>query len=299
MVKMYKTQHRRQEIKKLNRSARQKQRRLKKLYDVDVDLTIKSIDDFESGDAYKAYVKNLKKFTDYNTMRYTRVGRDVVPLEEVKELQETNKRRNKINRQRMAQDLKIIRKETGVDIYLKDIDKNPLLARDLNLGAYLPLPETISEIKERYTTAVSIPRAIEQSKKVAQPNYNIKTMKTYYNNFIQGVYTEFSGFEGHGKLITYTRKKGYKWLHARYITGQIPVFDYVYSFGDLETRFIMLMESFGFIFDNQNQEWYHIEDLKKDKNKGIYKRNKAHIKQMERVKAQEIPMFKYRMRYRK
>lgn len=298
-TKMYKTQHRRQEIKKLNRSAKQKQRRLKKLYDIDIDVNTRNIDSFESGEEYKTYIKNLKQFTDYNTMRFVKVGRDVVPYEELKELQEVNIRRNKVNRKRMAEALKIIREETGEEVYLKDIDANPLLAHDLNISSYLPLPETMRDLKTKYQSSQGLDRAKEQGRKVAKAGYEKDARITYYDNLLQGIVTDFGGFKDHKKLLKYIKSKGVLWVNRKYLVGDIKPFEFVYSFGDLEHNFHGLLRSFNFIYDEETQEWYSPDEIKLKRNKEIKDRNISQIKQLQEIRAQETPLFKYRMRYKK
>lgn len=62
----------RQLIKQLNTSARRKQRRLNKLFGVDVPIEYAKVEDFATRKQFNQYVKSLKTFTNRSNFRYVK-----------------------------------------------------------------------------------------------------------------------------------------------------------------------------------------------------------------------------------
>ena len=254
MPKFYKTKHRIDQIERLNRSVRSKQSRLKRLYGVEIQHSIKGINDFKSGTEYKEYVKTLQGFTDYNAYRYVKLETgDILPYQEIKDLQKANRERNKVNRDRLKKALKIIKEETGESLNLYDFDNNPDLYRKKKLSKLQPIDDTIKDITAKYQLRTSIKRAEGQAKKVQIPSYYEDSKRIPWENFLQSLKTEFGSFPAHIQLYNYVQRKGYRWFYRMYISDQIPVFEYMYKYEDYKNRFIYTMHNFGFSQDSDGR----------------------------------------------
>lgn len=255
------TKNRTDQLERLNKSVRSKQSRLKRLYNVDISNEIRSINDFNSSVEYNNYVKTLESFTDYNAYRYAELpSGEVVEYSNLKKLQQENIKRNKVNRDRLKKSLTIINKGRSEKLYLKDFDENPDLYSEYNVSSHKPVDTNISVIKDRYQYGSSIKRAVESAQKAAKSSTYTERQKQNYDNFLRSVVTEFSVFKAHKQLLRYVRGKGIRWFNAQYISGAIPVFEYMYKYEDYRRRFIGTMMNFGFTQTDNFDYWIYPDD---------------------------------------
>lgn len=88
-------------IKKLNASARRKQRRLKNEFGVEINIDIKKVNDFSTREQFNNYVQSLENFTYRNRYRYVKNEYGVViSRKQYNEIRKETERINKIYEQR-------------------------------------------------------------------------------------------------------------------------------------------------------------------------------------------------------
>lgn len=249
-TKFYRTKHREEQLKKLNASARRKIKRLDSLYGVKHDREFKYMKDFKSGDDYKSYIKDLKKFTDYNTERYIKLDSgDVIKYSDYRKLKKATDRRNKENYKRIKQRVAWINEKTDKKLNAKEIFENPIIADDHKLGDFAKKTISPELIKEQYTSGSSVKRATEKAEEIAKPSYLKGREETIKSNFLRAIKEDWGHIPEHQILYDHIQQMDNKQFALGYYYLYENPFEFVYSTGDYLKRFLNTCYKFGLDVD--------------------------------------------------
>lgn len=246
-------------IKNLNKQATRKINRLKTKYDVDVDVVVKDPSTFSSIKEYNAYVKKMQHFTDRKNYRYIELEikpwkhtnqKEVVEYSVYQDWARVQRSGNKKKRKALKERLEYINAGQKKQYTLEEIEKNPLLAKQLNVSSLIPTKVNTKAFRQRFESPDSIQRNTQRQK---ERNFN----PLYFNdrdakakdNFINAMMETFSDIVDSDKLNTFIKKvEGLslnEWQKVLYTFREDP-FQYLYQRGASVHRYNLTVKKFNF-----------------------------------------------------
>lgn len=213
-------------LKKLQTSVNRKQKRLKKVYDVSIDIEKKDITDFSSRKEFNKYMQELENFTDRKNYRYVKNEHGlVVSRETYNELKSQVNKINKENKKRLKRYENKNFKSRGKDTEEKVKDRK--LMGDTRYNEFKPKKFNFN----RFRNKQELEDYEESLKKRTNEKYWDKKAKQYKENYIKGLENVF-GKMGK-KLISRVKKMKTEDFLEMYYTEDIANIDFMYEFMDV------------------------------------------------------------------
>lgn len=210
-----------QKLRKLNTSYRRKARRLKKLYNVDLDYQVMYIDDFTSRDQFNKYVKQMEQVTTYSSHRYVKNKNDMVVEREVwQRYKDLLPKINEMQKEHLDKLLKTLKEKYG---YTPNIDQIRMMG-DSKFDRYLPVEYSF----DNYTNPDFFKDHLKTLEKMADPLYHWRRDRLMKQNFILAIERSL-GSVGKELVDEIESMSITDFAHFYYI-NDIPLFGYVYSF---------------------------------------------------------------------
>lgn len=218
-----------QRLKKLKTSARRKEKRLTNLYNVNVDLEFKDINDFNSRKEFNKYITQLETFTDRKNYRYVKNEHGlVVSRETYNKLKNEIAQINKENKKRLKQIEKKQFKSRGKNTDEKVRDRK--LMGDTRYNEFKPKKFNFNRFRNKQEL-----KEYEKSlKQKTDPKFYDKKAKRYKENYITGLENIF-GKMGK-KLIKKIKNMDTDDFMNLYYTEDIANIDFMYEFMDVVAK---------------------------------------------------------------
>lgn len=216
-------------LKKLQTSARRKQRRLGNLFDVNVNIDYTGITDFKSRKEFNKYVSQLEQFTDRSNYRYIKNKHGlVVPRETYNELRKEVAQLNKENKKRLKKLEKQNFKSRGKDTQEKVKDRK--LMGDTRYNEFKPKEFNF----DRFRNKKELEEYKESLKKKTHPKFYDSKAKRYKENYITGLENVFGKMAK--KLIGKIKKMDTDEFMNLYYTEDIANINFMYEFMDVVAK---------------------------------------------------------------
>lgn len=225
-------------LKKLQTSARRKERRLSNLFDVDVDIEIKPITAFGSRQEFNKYISQLETFTDRSNFRYVKNEHGVVvPRETYNKIKQEVAQVNRENKKRLKQIEKKKFKSRGKDTDEKVRDRK--LMGDTRYNEFKPKKFNFN----RFRSEKELKEYEKSLKQKTDPKFYDKKAKRYKANYITGLENIF-GKMGN-KLIKKIKSMDTDEFMNLYYTEDIANINFMYEFMDIMAKLSELEMIFG------------------------------------------------------
>ena len=225
-------------IKKLNVSAKRKQNRLRKNFNVNIDMTLRGVETFSTRKEFNQYVKQLQTFTDRKNFRYIRNEEGLVMpremLNEIKKaVKEANKVRKQVSKQILPKEMTVAGKGSGFTVgestYMMGQGKFQYLKPiELNIDRFRNIKEA-----EEYLKRVKEQNTLEAFK---------ERDKTYKENYMKALTSTFGNQAK--KLKKLVKKMSLANFMKVYYSENLAGIDFIYDFEEAKSKLETLMTIF-------------------------------------------------------
>lgn len=216
-------------LKKLQTSARRKEKRLSKLFDVDVSVDYTGIENFSSRKEFNKYINELEQFTNRRNYRYVKnVHGVVVPRETYNEIKKEVAQLNKENKKRLKQIKKQNFKSRGKTTEEKVQDR--LLMGDTRYNEFKPKKFNF----DRFRNKKELQEYTQSLKEKTSPKFYDKKVKRYKDNYITGLQNVFGKMSKN--LVKKIKSMDTDEFMKLYYTEDIANIDFMYEFMDVVAK---------------------------------------------------------------
>lgn len=216
-------------LKKLQTSARRKEKRLSNLFNVDVGVDIKPITSFSSRKEFNKYITQLETFTSRSNYRYVKNKYGVVvPRETFNKIKRKVAQVNKENKKRLRQIEKKKFKSRGKETSEKVRDRK--LMGDTRYNEFKPKKFNFN----RFRTEKELRDYEKSLERKTDPKFYDKKAKRYKENYITGIRNIF-GKMGN-KLIAKIKSMDTDKFMDLYYTEDIANINFMYEFMDVMAK---------------------------------------------------------------
>ena len=225
-------------LKKLQTSARHKEKRLSNLFDIDVSVDYTGIENFSSRKEFNKYINELEQFTNRRNYRYVKnVHGVVVPRETYNKIKQEVAQVNKENKKRLRQIEKKKFKSRGKDTDERVRDRK--LMGDTRYNEFKPKEFNFN----RFRSEKELKDYEKSLKQKTDPKFYDNKAKRYKANYITGLENIF-GKMGK-KLISKIKSMDTDEFMNLYYTEDIANINFMYEFMDVIAKLSELEMIFG------------------------------------------------------